>query len=148
MPPKAPPPKGKPKVEPSPPPSAPPKAPTGEDGATSSEFETPTGSAGNSGTSTPRTVPLQQYNDLVSRYNQLNETIAKLCDRKEFYKRETVTLSGSLSDNRDALVEANKIIEDLNQEANQLAETIGLDKDAILAAARADSDNNGSEMTS
>ena len=57
--PKAPPPKGKPKVEPSPPPSAPPKAPTGEDGTTSPEFETPiVGSAGNSGTSTPRTVPL------------------------------------------------------------------------------------------
>ena len=119
-----------------------------QDGTTSPEFETPTGSAGNSGTSTPRTVPLQQYNDLVSRYNQLNETIAKLRDRKEFYKGETVTLSGSLSDNRDALVEANKIIKELKQEANQLAETIGLDKDVILAAARADSDNNGSEMTS
>ena len=105
MPPKAPPPKGKPKEEPSPPPSAPPKAPTGEDGTTSLEFETPTGSAGNSGTSTPRTVPLQQYNELVTRYNQLNETIAKLRDRREFYKGETVTLSGSLSDNRDALVE-------------------------------------------
>ena len=135
-------------MEPSPPPSAPPKAPTGEDGATSPEFETSTGSAGNSGASTPRTVPLQQYNELVSCYNQLNETIAKLRDRKEFYKGETVTLSGSLSDNRDALVKANKIIKELKQEANQLAETIGLDKDAILAAARADSDNNGSEMTS
>ena len=62
MTPKAPPPKGKPKVEPSPPPSSPPKAPsTGEDGTTSPEFETPTGSEGNSDTSTPRTVPLQQY---------------------------------------------------------------------------------------
>ena len=85
---------------------------------------------------------------MVSRYNQLNETIAKLRDRKEFYKGETVTLSGSLSDNRDALVEANKIIKDLEKEANELAESIGLDKDVILAAARADSDNNGSEMTS
>ena len=48
MPPKAPPPKAKPKLDPSPPPSAPPKAPTGEDpGATSPEFETPKGSAGN-----------------------------------------------------------------------------------------------------
>ena len=37
-------------------------------------------------------------------------------DRKEFYKGETVTLSGSLSDNRDALVEANKIIKELQQE--------------------------------
>ena len=63
MPPKAPPPKVKPKLDPSPPPSAPPKAPTGEDpGATSPEFET------------PKTVPLQQYKELVSRYNQLNET--------------------------------------------------------------------------
>ena len=79
MPPKAPPPKGKPKVEPSPPPS---KASTGEDGATSPEFETPTRSAENSDTSTPRTVPLQQYNELVTRYNQLNKTIAKLRDRK------------------------------------------------------------------
>ena len=134
MPPKAPPPKGKPKVEPSPPPSAPPKAPTGEDGAKSPEFETPMGSAGNSGTSTPRTVPLQQYNELVTHYNQLNKTIAKLRNRKEFYKGETVTLSGSLFDNRDALVEANKIIEDLEREANELAETIGLNKDVILAA--------------
>ena len=56
------------------------------------------------------------YNELVSRYNQLNETIAKLRDRKEFYKGETITLSGSLSDNRDALVEANKIIKELQQE--------------------------------
>ena len=47
---------------------------------------------------------------MVTRFNQLNETIAKLCDRKEYYKGETVSLSGSLSDNRDALVEANKII--------------------------------------
>ena len=88
MPPKAPPPpKGKPKVDPSPPPH---KAPTGEEGTTSPEFETPLGSAGNTGTSTPRTVPLAKYNDLVSRFNQLNETIAKLRDRKEFYKGETV----------------------------------------------------------
>ena len=57
-------------------------------------------------------------------------------------------LSGPLSDNRDALVEVNKIIKELEQEANDLAETIGLDKDVILAAARADSDNNGSDMTS
>ena len=71
MPSKAPPPKAKPKVDPSPPPAAPPKAPTTEDqGTTSPEFETPKGSAGNSGTSTPKTVPLQQYNELVSRYNQ------------------------------------------------------------------------------
>ena len=133
MPPKAPPPpKGKLKVDPSPPPH---KAPTGEEGATSPEFETPTGSAGNSGTSTPRTVPLTKYNDLVSRFNQLNETIAKLRDRKEFYKGETVSLSGSLSDNRDALIEANKIIKDLEREANELAESVGLDKDVILAAA-------------
>ena len=74
MPPKAPPPpKGKPKEDTSPPPR---KAPSGEEGTTSPEFETPTGSAGNSGTSTPRTVPLTTYNDLVSRFNQLNETIA------------------------------------------------------------------------
>ena len=107
MPPKAPPPpKGKPKEDPSPPPR---KTPTGEEGTASPEFETPTGSAGNSGTSTPRTVPLTKYNDLVSKFNQLNEAIAKVRDRKEFYKGETVSLSGSLSDNRDALVEANKI---------------------------------------
>ena len=131
MPPKAlPPSKGKPKVDPSPPPH---KAPTGEEGATSPEFETPTGSAGNSGTLTPITVPLSQYNELVTRFNQLNDTIAKLLDRKEFYKGETVSLSGSLSDNRDALIEANKIIKDLEREANELAETISLDKDVILA---------------
>ena len=149
MPPKAPSPKAKPKVDPSPPPAAPPKASSGEDqGTTSPEFETPKGSAGNSGTSTPKAVPLQQYNELVTRYNQLNETINKLRERKDFYKSETATLVGSLSDNRDALVEANKIIEDVEKEANELDEFIGLDKDIILAAARADSDSDGSEMTS
>ena len=66
-------------------------------------------------------------------------------DRKEFYKGETVSLSGSLSDNRDALIEANKIIKDLESEANELAESIGLDKDVILAAARG---HNSSDMTS
>ena len=49
-------------------------------------------------------------------------------------KGETVSLSGSLSDNRQSLVEANKIIKDLESEANELAESIGLDKDIILAA--------------
>ena len=89
MPPKALPPKGKPKVEPSPPPpSAPSKAPTGEDGTTSPKFETPTGSASNSGTSTPRTVPLTQYNELVTRFNQLNETIAKLRIARSFTKEK------------------------------------------------------------
>ena len=56
----------------------------------------------------------------------------KLRDRKEFYKGETVSLSGSLSDNRDALVEANKIIKDLEAEANELAESIGLDRTLSL----------------
>ena len=84
MPPKAPPPKGKPKVDPSPP-LAPPKPPTGEDqGTASPEFETLKGSAANSGTSTPKTVPLQQYNDLVARFNQLNEAITKVCERMDF----------------------------------------------------------------
>ena len=69
----------------------------------------------------------------MSRFNQLNEAIAKVRDRKEFYKGETVSLSGSLSDNRDALIEANKIIKDLESEANELAESIGLDKDVILS---------------
>ena len=143
MPPKAPPPpKGNRKEDPSPPPR---KTPTGEEGTASPEFETPTGSAGNSGTSTPRTVPLTKYNDLVSKFNQLNEAIAKVRDRKEFYKGETVSLSGSLSDNRDALVVANKIIKELEAEANELAESIGLDKDVILAAARS---SYSTEMTS
>ena len=75
----------------------------------------------------------------MSCYNQLKETILK---------NKTMTLSGSLSDNRDALIDANKIIKDLEKEANELAESIGLDKDVILAAARADSDNSGGEMTS
>ena len=56
-------------------------------------------------------------------------------DRKGFYEGETVSLSGSLSDNRQSLVEANKIIKDLEAEANELAESIGLEKDVILAAA-------------
>ena len=84
----------------------------------------------------------------MSHYNQLNETINKLHERKDFYKSEAATLAGSLSDNSDALVEANKIIKDLEKEANELAESIGLDKDVILAAARANSDSDGSEMTS
>ena len=78
MPPKAPPPKAKSKMDPSPPPASP-KPPTGEDqGTTSPEFETQKGPASNSGTSTPKTVPLQQYNDLVVRFNQLNEAITKV----------------------------------------------------------------------
>ena len=56
-----------------------------------------------------------------------------------------MSLSGSLSDNRQSLVEANKIIKDLESEANELAESIGLDKDVILAAACG---QNSSEMTS
>ena len=47
-------------------------------------------------------------------------------ERKEFYKNETVSLPGSLSDNRDALIDANKIIKDLEKE--------DLDKETILAA--------------
>ena len=43
------------------------QAPTGKDGATSPEFETPTGSAGNSGTSTLRTVPQNPSLILVVR---------------------------------------------------------------------------------
>ena len=68
MPPKAPPPKAKQMLDPSPPP-APPKSPTGEDqDTTSSEFETPKGSTSNSDTSTPKTVPLERYNELVARF--------------------------------------------------------------------------------
>ena len=82
MPPKAPTPKAKSKVDPSPPP--PPKAPTSEDpGTTSPEFETPKESASNSGTSTPKSVPLDKYNELVARFNQLREAITKVRDRKE-----------------------------------------------------------------
>ena len=73
MPPKALPSKAKPKVDPSPPP-APPKPPTGEyQGTISPEFETPKGSASNSGTSTPKAAPLERYNKLVARFNQLND---------------------------------------------------------------------------
>ena len=57
-------------------------------------------------------------------------------------------MSGSLSNNRDALIDANKIIKDLEREANELAESIGLDKDTILAAARSDSNSASDDMTS
>ena len=70
---------------------------------------------------TPKAVPLEQYNELVAHFNQLNEAITKVRERKDFYKNETVLLSGSLSDNRNALIEANKIIKDLEKEANELA---------------------------
>ena len=140
MPPKAPPPKAKPMVDPSP--SPPPKAPTGEDpGTTSPEFE-------NSGTSTPKTIFLDQYNDLIAHFNQLQEAIAKVCGRKNYYKNETVSLSGSLTDNREALISANKIIKELEKEANELAETIGLDKDTILDAVRSDNNSSADDMTS
>ena len=59
-----------------------------------------------------------------------------------------MSLSGSLSDNGDALIDANKIIKDLEREANKLAESIGLDKDTILAAARSDSNSTSDDMTS
>ena len=75
----------------------------------------------------------------MARFNQLNEAITKVRERKDFYKNEAVLLSGSLSDNRDALIDANKIIKDLEKEANKLAETIGLDKETILAAVRSES---------
>ena len=74
------------KIYPSPPP--PPKvSATGEDsGATSPEFKTPTGSTSNLGTSTPKTVSLEKYNDLVAKFNQLQGALMKVCERKEHYK--------------------------------------------------------------
>ena len=130
-PPKAPPPKAKPKVDPYLPP--PPKAPSGEDqGTTSPEFDTPKGSASNSGTSTPKTLPLEQYKELMARFNQLNEAITKVREKKDFFIRMrqcrclvpylTIMMPSSKS----------KIIKDLEKEANKLAETIGLDKDPLL----------------
>ena len=58
-----------------------------------------------------------------------------------------MSLSGSLINNRGALKEANQIIRDFKKEANELAESIGLDKDTIFAAARQDN-LNSSKMTS
>ena len=68
----------------------------------------------------------------MARFTQLNEAITKVRERKDFYKNEAVS-SGYLSDNRDALIEANEIIKDLENEANELAKTINLAKETILA---------------
>ena len=101
----------------------------------------------NSGTSAPKTVSLDKYNDLIAKFNQLQGALTKVRERKEHYKNESVSLSGSLTNNIDALKEANQIIRDLEKEVNELAESIGLDKDTILAVARQD-DINSSEITS
>ena len=81
----------------------------------------------------------------MARFNQLNEATTKIRERKDFYKNETVSLSGSLSDNRDALVDANRIIKELEKEANELAESIGLDKNIIFAVERSDSNDTGDD---
>ena len=59
-----------------------------------------------------------------------------------------MSLSGSLTDNCEALISANKIIKELETEANELTETIGLDKDTILAAVRSDNTSSSEDMTS
>ena len=146
MPPKALLPKAKPKVDPSPPPLK--ASATGEDpGAASRRSRLRLGPRLNLGTSTSKTVSLDKYNYLVAKFNQLQEALTKVGKCKEHHKNESVSLSGSLTDNIDALKEANQIIQDLKKEANDLAESIGLDKDTILAEARQD-DRNSFEMTS
>lgn len=77
-----------------------------------------------------------KLNDLVAKFNQLQDALSKVCELKDHYKNEFVSLSGSLTDNVSALKEANKIIKGLEKEANDLAESISLDKDTIIAAAR------------
>ena len=72
---------------------------------------------------------------MVSRHNQLNEALTKVCDRKDHYKNESVSLSGSLTDNVEELRKANKIIKDLEEECDEIARSVGVDKNIILRAA-------------
>ena len=132
--PKAPPPKPKPKMDPSPPP--PKKPELSEEAAGSPDYNTPTGLGSNSGSSTPKTVSLAKYNELVAKFNQLKDALIKVCECKDHYKIKSVSLSGSLTNNVDALKDANKLTKELEQECNEIAIFIGLDKDVIIAAAR------------
>ena len=87
--------------------------------------------APNSGTSSPKT--LEKYNELVACYNQLQEALTEIWDRKDHYKNESVSLSGSLTDNVEELRKANCIIK--VEERNDIAKSVGLKKDIILRAA-------------
>ena len=66
------------------------------------EFTTPFRTAPGSG-STPQTISLEKYNELIARFNQLQEALLKVCECKDHYKNESVSFSGSLSNNVEEL---------------------------------------------
>ena len=72
-----PPPKSGAKAKADPPPPPPSKQDLG-----SPEFTTLSGSAPGSGTSTPQTISLEKYNELVTRFNHLQEAILKFVNAK------------------------------------------------------------------
>ena len=84
------------------------------------EFTTPSGSASGLGASIPKTISLQKYNELVACFNQLQEALVKVRKRKDHYKNESVSLSGSLFHNVGDFKRANNIIKELEEECNQI----------------------------
>ena len=90
-----PPPKPGAKSKADPSPSPPPPKPD----PASPEFTTSSGSAPGPGASTPKTISLKKYHELVAHFNQLQEALVKVRKRKDHHKNESVSLSGSLSDN-------------------------------------------------
>ena len=79
------------------PPTPPPKQDPG-----SPQFMTPSGSAPDSGTSTPQTISLEKFNALVARLNQLHEALVREC--KDHYKNESVSLSMTMLKNFSVLI--------------------------------------------
>ena len=80
---------------------------------------------------------MAKYNELVAKFNQVQDASTKVRERKDPYKNESVSLSGSMTNNVDDLKEANKVIKDLEAECNEIASSVSLDKDIIPAAAKA-----------
>ena len=60
--------------------------------AASQEFNTPTGSVPNFGTSTPKIQSLEKYIYPVGKFNQVQDALSKVWERKEHYKTGSVSL--------------------------------------------------------
>ena len=63
---------------------------------------------------------------LCAMINQLQEALVKMRERKNHYKNESVSLSGSLSDNVDDLKKANQIIKELEKGVTRLPSLLAL----------------------